>query len=237
MERLEKMEYRPSGNKALRAAFSTSIPVLTGYIPLGMAYGFLMASIGYSPLWALGMSALVYGGSIEYVAITLLTAAFAPVQAFLVSVMVNARHMFYGLSLLDKYHGLGKVRPFLIFALTDETFSLVSTLEPPSGTERKDFYFWLSLLDYSYWLAGSFLGAFLGSVLDVNTQGMDFVLTALFVVLFMEQWKKKENRAAGVIGLVCMAVGVAVFGPENPLIPAMLLILMVLLGGRKRLCT
>lgn len=236
MERLEKIGYRSLGNAALRAAFSATIPVLTGYIPLGMAYGFLMASIGYSPLWALGMSILVYGGSIEYVAVTLLAAAFAPMQAFLVSVMVNARHMFYGLSLLDKYHGLGKARPFLIFALTDETFSLVSTLEPPAGIRRKDFYFWISLLDYSYWLIGSFLGAWLGSILDINTKGMDFVLTALFVVLFMEQWKKKENRAAGITGLVCMAAGVAAFGPEKPLIPAMLLILAVLLGGRKRLC-
>lgn len=236
MERLEKITYRPAGNAALRAAFTATIPVLTGYIPLGMAYGFLMASIGYNPLWALGMSVLVFGGSIEYVAVTLLTAAFAPMQALLVAIMVNARHMFYGLSLLDKYHGLGKVRPFLIFALTDETFSLVSTLEPPEGIERKDFYFWISLLDYSYWLTGSFLGALLGSVLSINTKGMDFVLTALFVVLFLEQWKKRENRVAGIIGLVCMAVGVAAFGPENPLIPAMLLILAVLLGGRKRLC-
>lgn len=236
MERLERIEYRPTRNAALRTAFFATIPVLTGYIPLGMAYGFLMASIGYSPLLALGMSALVYGGSIQYVAVTLLASAFAPIQAALVAVMVNARHMFYGLSLLDKYHGLGRVRPILIFALTDETFSLVSTLEPPKNVERKDFYFWISLLDYSYWLAGSFLGALLGSVLDINTEGMDFVLTALFVVLFVEQWKKKENRPAGLIGLACMAAGVAVFGPENPLIPAMLLILAVLLGGRKWLC-
>lgn len=236
MERLEKIEYRPFGNAALRAAFSATIPVLTGYIPLGMAYGFLMASIGYGPLWALGMSVLVYGGSIEYMAVTLLSSAFAPLQAFLIAIMINARHIFYGLSLLDKYHGLGKVRSFLIFALTDETFSLVSTLELPEGVGRKDFYFWVSLLDYSYWLAGSFLGALLGAMVNINTKGLDFALTALFVVLFMEQWKKKERRAAGVIGLACMAVGIAVFGPENPLIPAMLLILAVLLGGRKWLC-
>lgn len=236
MERLEKIEYHAPKNAALGAAFSATIPVLTGYIPLGMAYGFLMAAAGYGPLWALGMSVLVFGGSIEYMAVTLLTSAFAPVQAFLVAVMINARHIFYGLSLLDKYHGLGRVRPFLIFGLTDETFSLISTLEPPAGVGRGSFYFWITLLDYIYWLAGSLLGAALGSVLTVNTRGMDFVLTALFVVLFMEQWKKKERRAAGIVGLVCMAVGVVAFGPENPLIPAMALILAVLLGGRKWLC-
>lgn len=237
MERLEKHEYRAAaGGAALRAAFSATIPVLTGYIPLGMAYGFLMASIGYGPLWALGMSMVVFGGSIEYMAVTLLTSAFAPVQAFLIAVMINARHIFYGLALLDKYHGLGRARPFLIFALTDETFSLVSTLEPPETVERRDFYLWISLLDYCYWLAGSLLGAALGSLLRVNTAGMDFVLTALFVVLFMEQWKKKERRAAGLVGLVCMAVSIAVFGPENPIIPAMVLILAALLGGRKWLC-
>lgn len=236
MERLEKIEYRPAGNAALRAAFSAPIPVLTGYIPLGMAYGFLMASAGYGPLWALGMSVLVFAGSLEYMAVTLLTSAFAPLQAFLAAVMINARHIFYGLSLLDKYHGLGRVRPFLISGLTDETFSLVSTLKPPAGVSRGDFYFWITLLDYIYWLAGSFLGAALGSLLDINTQGMDFVLTALFVVLFMEQWKAKERRAAGLAGLACMAAGILVFGPENSLIPAMALILAVLLGGRKWLC-
>jgi 4-azaleucine resistance transporter AzlC len=221
---------------ALRAAFPATIPVLTGYGCLGLAYGLLMSSIGYSPLWALAMSAVVYGGSIEYAAIPLLTSAFSPVQAFLLAVMVNARHIFYGLSLLGKYQGMGKARPYLIFSLTDETFSLISTLEPPSGVERKDFYFWISLLDHSYWTIGSFLGAVVGSLLTFDTTGLDFVLTALFVVLFLEQWKKKENRAAGVIGILCMAVSVAVFGGTSPVIPAMALILLVLLGGRKYLC-
>ena len=150
--------------------------------------------------------------------------------------MVNARHIFYGLAVLDKYKGLGKVRAFLIFGLTDETFSLVSTLEPPEGIERRDFYFWISLLDYSYWLAGSAIGSLLGSLITFDTTGLDFALTALFVVLFLEQWKKRENRAAGVIGVACAVVSLAVFGPDNMVIAAMVLILVTLLGGRKRLC-
>ena len=169
--------------------------------------------------------------------VTLLTAAFDPVQALVMSILVNARHCFYGLSILEKYKGTGWVRPFLIFGLTDETFSLVSTLEPPAGTERRYFYFWITLLDYLYWLTGSALGNLLGSVLPFDSAGMDFALTALFVVLFLEQWKKKENRPAGVIGLVCTAASLWVFGADNLVIPAMILVLAVLLGGRKRLCT
>ena len=137
--------------RALRAAFPATIPVMTGFLCLGTAYGLLMQSKGYGPGWSVLMSAIAFGGSMQFVAVTLLTTAFDPVQAFLLSVMVNARHMFYGLSLLDKYKGLGKVRAFLIYVLCDETFSLVSTLEPPEGVARRDFYFWISLLDYLYW--------------------------------------------------------------------------------------
>ena len=168
-------------------------------------------------------------------AVTLLTTAFDPVQAFLLSVMVNARHMFYGLSLLDKYKGLGKVRAFLIYVLCDETFSLMSTLEPPEGVARRDFYFWISLLDYLYWITGTALGGLLGSFLTFDTTGLDFALTALFVVLFLEQWKKPENRPAGVMGILCAAASLAVFGADNMVIPAMVLVLAVLLGARRRL--
>ena len=153
----------------------------------------------------------------------------------MLSVMVNARHMFYGLSLLDKYKGLGKVRAFLIYVLCDETFSLVSTLEPPEGVARRDFYFWLSLLDYLYWITGTALGGLLGSFLTFDTTGLDFALTALFVVLFLEQWKKPENRPAGVMGILCAAASLAVFGADNMVIPAMVLVLAVLLSARCRL--
>ena len=220
---------------ALRAAFPATIPVMTGFLCLGIAYGVLMQSKGYGPLWSVLMSAIAFGGSMQFVAITLLTAAFDPIQAFLLSVMVNARHMFYGLSLLDKYKGLGKVRPFLIYVLCDETFSLVSTLEPPEGVGRKDFYFWISLLDYLYWITGTALGGLAGNLITFDTTGLDFALTALFVVLFLEQWKRAENRPAGIIGILCAAVSLAVFQADNMVIPAMVLVLMVLLGARRRL--
>ena len=202
-----------------------------------MAYGILMQVNGFSFWYPMLMSITIFGGSLEFVAVTMLMSAFAPLQTLLLALMIQARHLFYGVAMLEKYKGLGKLRAFLIFSLTDETFSLVSTLEPPEGVARKDFYFWLSLLDYSYWVIGSAIGGLLGSLLTFNTTGLDFALTALFVVLFMEQWKRKENRPAGLIGIGCTAVSLLVFGADNLVIPAMVLILAVLLGGRRRLCT
>ena len=209
---------------------------MTGFLVLGFAYGILMQTKGYGVVWATAMSALVLGGSIQYVAVTLLTTAFDPLQAFLLSLMVNARHLFYGLSLLDKYRGLGRVRPFLIFSLCDETFSLVSTLDVPEGVERKDFYFWISLLNYGYWVGATALGALVGSHIPFDTTGLDFALTALFVVLFLEQWKKRENRFPGAVGVGAAVVSAVVFGPDNLVIPAMVIMTAILLGGRKRLC-
>ena len=224
-------------SSVLRAAFPVTVPVMTGYLCLGMAFGVLMKANGYGVIWSALMSLMCFAGSMQFAAITLLTTAFEPVQAFLLSVMVHARHMFYGLSVLDKYHGLGKVRAFLIFSLTDETFSIVSSVEPPAGVERKEFYTCVSLLNYIYWVGGSAVGGLLGELLRFDTTGLDFALTALFVVLFLEQVKKRENRAAGAIGIACAAVSLAVFGAERLVIPAMVLILAALLGGRKRLCT
>ena len=222
---------------ALRAAFPVTVPVMTGYLCLGMAFGVLMKASGYGAMWSAAMSLFVFAGSMQFVTISLLVATFDPLQAFLLAVMVNARHIFYGLAVLDKYKGLGKVRAFLIFTLTDETFSIVSSVDPPEGMERRPFYFWVSLLDYAYWVGGSLLGGLIGNLVSFDTTGMDFALTALFVVLFMEQVKKKENRLAGAIGVVCAAVSLAVFGADNLVIPAMVLILAALMGGRKRLCT
>lgn len=222
---------------ALRAAFPYTVPVLTGFLFLGIAYGVLMNAKGYGPLWSTLMSAVAFGGSMQFVAISLLTTVFDPVQAFLLSCMVNARHLFYGLSMLEKYRGLGKARIPLIYVLCDETFSLVSTVDPPEGIDRKSFYLSISLLNYSYWVGGTALGGFLGSFIPFDTTGMDFALTALFVVLFLELWKKRENRPAGVIGICSTVLCLILFGAENLVIPAMVMIVAILLGGRKKLCT
>ena len=232
---MEQEKKKGTSGAAFRSALPATVPVMTGYLCLGMAFGVLMKTNGYGVVWSVLMSLMCFAGSMQFLTITLLTTVFDPIQAFLLAIMVNARHIFYGLAVLEKYKGLGKLRAFLIFSLTDETFSLVSTLDPPEGVARKDFYFWISLLDYSYWVTGSAIGGLLGSLLTFDTTGLDFALTALFVVLFMEQWKKRENRPAGLIGIGCTVVSLLVFGADQLVIPAMVLILAVLLGGRKRL--
>ena len=221
---------------AFRAAFPVTLPVLTGFLVLGLAYGVLMATKGYGPLWAGLFSAVAFCGSMQFVAITLLTTVFDPFQAFLLSLMVNARHIFYGLSLLEKYKGLGWKRWFCIYTLCDENFSLTSTVEPPEGVGRGTFFFAISLLDWLYWVVSSILGGVLGNFLTFDTTGLDFALTALFVVLLLEQVSKRENRPAAVIGIGATVVSLLLFGADNLVIPAMVLILVVLLAGRRKLC-
>lgn len=222
--------------KAMIAAFPLTIPVLTGFLVLGMAYGVLMQSKGYGILWSVLMSAIAFCGSMQFVAITLLTTTFHPMQAFLLSLTVNARHLFYGISMLDKYKGLGKIRGFIIYTLCDETFSISSSVTPPDGIEKKYFYFSISFLDYIYWVLGTFLGGLVGGVISFNTKGLDFVLTALFVVLFMEQMKKQENRISGFLGVASSVAALILFGANSMIIPSMIILLLVLLLGRKKLC-
>ena len=229
------METKHPALAAIRAAFPKTIPVLTGYLVLGIAYGVLMQTKGYGVPWVLLMCCLAYCGSMQFVAITLLTTVFDPIQAFLMSLMVNARHLFYGVSMLGKYRGLGAAKFPLIYTLSDETFSIVSSVEPPADISKKDFYLAVSLLNYGYWAAGSVLGAVAGRFITFDTTGLDFALTGLFVVLFIEQVTNPQNRMSGVIGLVCSAAALAVFGAGNLVIPAMVLILAVLLIGRKKL--
>ena len=221
---------------AVRVAFPSTVPVLTGYLVLGIAYGVLMQTKGYGVPWVLLMCCLAYCGSMQFVAITLLTTAFDPLSAFFLSLMVNARHLFFALALLPKYRGLGKLRYFLIYTLSDENFSLSSSVEPPENIDPPLFYFATSFLTWLYWVVFSMLGGLVGSLLTFDTTGIDFALTALFVVLFIEQVIKRENRAPGAIGLVCSVVGLAVFGADNMVIPAMVLTLIVLLAGRRKLC-
>lgn len=222
---LKTSEYK----KAFLPAFKNTLPVLAGFIPLGMAYGVLMQTKGYGVLWSTLMSAIAFCGSMQFVAITLLTVVFNPIEAFLMSVMVNARHLFYGISMLEKYKGMGKAKFFLMYTLCDETFSISSSVEPPNGISKKPFYIIISALDYLYWVAGTFLGGVLGSFITFNTSGLDFVLTALFVVLFLEQWKSKESRKSGIVGILGALIGLIIFGKDNLVIPAMVIILVILL--------
>lgn len=220
--------------KAFKAAFPHTIPIFTGFIFLGMAYGILMNTKGYGLGWTILMSVLAFAGSAQYVAITFLTSVFNPVYALLMTLMINARHLFYGISLLEKYKNTGKFKPYLIFGLCDETFSIVCSTEPPEGVNRNWFMFFITLLDHIYWVLGSALGGLLGSMISFNTKGLDFVLTALFVVIFIGQWKTKRDHKPAIIGVVCSVVCLAVFGSSNFIIPSMIAILAVLTISRKK---
>ena len=222
-------------NKALRAAFPHTLPVMAGYLFLGMAFGYLMQAKGQGLLMTVLMSLLVFAGSLQYVALTLLTAAFNPLQALLLTLLVNARHLFYGLAMIDRYRGLGAFKPYLVFGLTDETLSIVCATDPPPGVARQRFYFLITMLNHSYWVLGSAFGALLGQFLLFSAQGLDFVLTALFVVILVNQWRIRSNRLPALLGLLVTITSVWLLGPEQFILPAMGLVLLLLLLLRKPL--
>lgn len=221
--------------KAFAAAFPHTIPVLTGFGILGLTFGILMRTRGYGVDITTLMSTVVFAGSLQYVALTLLTAVFSPLSALAITFLVNARHLFYGLSLLEKFRDTGRYKPYLIFGLCDETFSILCSTDPPEGVKRTLFMFYITLLDHSYWIAGSALGAWLGQFVRFDTRGMDFVLTALFVVIFINQWQQRKNRRPALIGLAIAVVCLLIFGSSTFMLPAMGGILLVLTILRKPL--
>lgn len=205
----------------VKHAFKQSVPIMAGYIVLGMGFGVLLELKGYGVLWAIAMSVFIYAGSMQYVAINLITGGASLIATALMTLMVNARHLFYGISMLDKYKNTGKYKPYLIFALTDETYSLVCSGKIPEGVDRNKYYFLVSLFDQVYWVVGSVIGSVVGSVLNFNTAGIDFSMTALFLVVFVEQWKstkgpcKCDRRVAA--SVVCLmnlrCPGILLFRP------------------------
>lgn len=210
--------------KTIRYSFLASLPVMAGYLVLGMGFGILLHDKGYSVWWALLMSAAIYAGSMQYVGVELLASGASLISAALMTLMVNARHLFYGISMVDKYRDTGKKKPYLIFALTDETYSLVCDADLPGDIDRTSYYFLVSLMDQCYWVLGSVIGALLGSALDFNTEGIDFAMTALFVVIVVEQWEKTRQHIPALLGMAVSVVCLLIFGAANFLIPSMLCI-------------
>ena len=217
-----------------KTAFLASLPVMAGYVVLGTGFGILMSSKGYGPLWSLAMSTFIYAGSMQYLAVDLLAGGASLITGALTALMVNARHLFYGISMIDKYCDTGKFKPYLIFALTDETYSLNCGNLPEGVTEKSAYYFFVSLFNQCYWVAGSLLGAVLGYVIPFNTEGIDFALTALFVTVFVEQWLSTKDHIPSLIGVFSSVVCLFFFGADGFLIPAMVLITALLsLYGKK----
>jgi len=216
----------------VRKAFKDTIPVMSGYLVLGIGFGVVLASRGYGVLWAMAMSVFIFAGSMQYVAIDLITGGATLITTALTTLAVNARHLFYGLSMIEKYKGVRK-KPFLIFTLTDETYSLVVNDAGTTGIEEKDsYYFWVSLLDYSYWVSGSVLGSLIGAMIPFDMTGIDFSLTALFLTVFVEQWLSTKNHLAAITGVIASVVCLMMFGADNFLIPTMILITFALMMMR-----
>ncbi|HBA68613.1 MAG TPA: branched-chain amino acid transporter AzlC [Lachnospiraceae bacterium] len=214
--------------RALKYAFPHTIPILAGFLFLGITYGIYMNVSGFSFWYPMLMSLTVFAGSVEFVTVNLLLGAFNPVQALAVTLMLNARHLFYGISMLDKYRGTGIKKIYLIFGMCDESFSINYTAEIPEDVDRGWFMFFVTLFNHFYWFAGATLGGIFGSLIHFNTNGLDFVMTVMFVVIFMDQWMKEKQHASAVTGLLISLLCLIAFGADNFMIPAMLAILVLL---------
>lgn len=210
-----------------------TLPVMAGYLFLGFAFGLLMRTNGYPMWYPVIMSLIIYSGALQYAAIPLIAAPFDPFGSFLLGLMISARHLFYGIPMLKKYRDAGKVKPFLIFGLTDETFSVLSAPDVRDTGSPAVCYVFVTLLHYIYWNVGTLLGAIAGGILTVDLTGLDFALTALFVVLFVEQIKGRAGLISGMTGLVASVLALVLFGKDRMVLAAMLLILVLLIAERK----
>ena len=220
--------------KTIKQAFYSSVPVMAAYLVLGAGFGILMRNAGYGVIWAASMSLFMFAGSMQYVGVGLLTGGASVLTTALTTVMVNARHLFYSISMIGRYKDAGKYKPYMIFGLTDETYSLLCDGKVPEGAEPDRYRFLVTLFNHSYWVTGSVLGSLLGAVLPFSTAGIEFSMTALFAASFTEQWLTARDHIPALTGLLCTLLSLMVFGREHFLIPAMLLITLVLTLLRRR---
>lgn len=221
--------------KTLSAAFPVTVPVLMGYLAIGMAFGFMLQAIGYNYIWAFFMSLTIYAGSGQYLGVQLLNTHAALGTVALMTLLINFRHLVYGLSMLEKFRGMGLRKFYMIFSLTDETYALLSSVQVPAGVEPHSFYFSIALLDHSYWILGSVIGAVAGALLPIDTTGIDFAMTALFVVIAVDQWKAYKKHLPALLGAIVTLVSLTLVGADNMLLPALAVLVAALLLLRGRL--
>lgn len=215
--------------QSIRFSFITTIPVLFGYLFLGIAFGLLLQRAGYNAFWALAISAFVFAGSMQFVLIGFLISPISLISVLLMTLSINSRHMFYGLSFIDTFKKMGKLYPYMIFSLTDETYSLLCGTKIPSELDEKKVIFLIALFDQLYWIVGSIIGALIGELILFDTTGIDFAMTALFVVIFVEQWISAKTHAPALIGLVCGILSLIIFGTGNFILPALISTIAILL--------
>lgn len=221
--------------KALKAAFPQTIPIFTGFCFLGLAYGIYMNASGFSFVYPMFMSLLIFGGSLEFVAVEMLLSPFAPVSVIIMTLLIQARHLFYGISMLDKYKGMGWKKFYLIFGMCDESFSINYTADIPEDVDRGWFMFFVTLLNHAYWVCSATIGGIVGSLLKINTNGISFVMTAMFVVIFLDQWFKEDSHVSSLIGIGVSMICLILFGADSFLLPTMACILLLLTVFRKNI--
>lgn len=212
----------------VKQAFYKSLPVMAGYLILGIGFGIMLQDAGYGVLWALAMSSLIYAGSMQYVGVSLIAGGASVITTVLTTIMVNARHLFYSVSMIERYKNSGKYKPYLIFSLTDETYSLLCDGQVPDEASSNRYRFFVSMFNHGYWIAGSVIGNLLGNILPFSTEGIEFSMTALFIASFTEQWLSGGSHIPALTGLFCSLLCLFLFGSEQFLIPAMLLITLAL---------
>jgi 4-azaleucine resistance transporter AzlC len=221
--------------KAFKAAFPHTIPILTGFCFLGLSYGIYMNANGFSFIYPMLMSMLIFGGSLEFVAVEMLLSPFAPIQVFFMALMIQARHLFYGLSMLSNFKGMGWKKFYLIFGMCDETFSINCSVDIPEDVDKGWFMFFVTLLNQIYWCVSATLGGIIGSYLPIDTSGISFVMTAMFVVIFLEQWLKEKNHFSSCLGVLASVICLMIFGADYFMLPTMAAIILVLTLSKKKL--
>ncbi|MBP3817994.1 MAG: AzlC family ABC transporter permease [Butyrivibrio sp.] len=221
--------------KALKAAFPYTIPIFAGFWFLGLAYGIYMNVSGFSFVYPMIMSLVIFGGSLEFVAVSMLLSPFAPVQTLVMTLLIQARHLFYGISMLEKFKNMGWKKFYLIFGMCDETFSINYTADIPKDVDRGWFMFFVTLLNHFYWVSGATIGGLLGSLIHFDTDGISFVMTSMFVVIFMEQWMKEKHHISAYIGLLVSAACLILFGADSFMLPTMAAIIALLAASRRKL--
>lgn len=221
--------------KAAKQAFPFTIPIFAGFWFLGLTYGIYMNVSGFSFVYPMLMSITIFGGSLEFLAVEMLLSAFAPLQTLIMTLMIQARHLFYGIAMLDKYKGIGWKRFYIIFGMCDESFSINYAAQIPEGVDKGWFMFFVTLFNHFYWFSGSTLGGILGSLISFNTEGLDFVMTAMFVVIFLDQWLKEKKHYTAVVGVGVSVLCLVIFGADSFMVPTMVCILCFLTVFRKPL--
>lgn len=218
----------------IQYAFKESIPVMLGYIFLGIAFGLMLQNAGYHFLWAFAISVIVYAGSMQFVLVSLITGGASLAYAAIMTLFINGRHIFYGFSFIEKYRNMGKAYPYMVFSLTDETYSVLCRTKVPENLDEKKVMFWISLLDHSYWIAGSVIGGLAGQLITFDSTGIDFSMTALFVAIVIEQWKDSKIHAPAIIGFIMSALFLIILGPDRFILPALLItvIILIIIKGR-----